>query len=112
MTPNSLAWDRVALLLACRLLLRLTPEFLSVREGMANIQLEMHSIFVGVSFKRLDAEFVDKEDGASFGICAFVVPTDRDPAMVGSWFEVWSGVSDCLGGRKRKNQKLSEKSNK
>jgi hypothetical protein len=72
---------------------------LSVGDGIPDVRLEIRGILVGVSFGRPEAELFRDDGGSSFGsLCACgVVPTDGEPAIVGSWLRLLrSDVSDCL----------------
>jgi hypothetical protein len=68
-------------------------------EPAAEVRLEIRGIFVGVSLGKEDTEFSKTEGGpsfASFEALYPVVPTEGEPAMVGSWFLLRREVSDCF----------------
>ena len=68
-------------------------------EPAADVRLEIRGIFVGVSLDKEDMEFSKAEGGPSFGSLDAlypVVPTEGEPAMVGSWFLLRSEASDCF----------------
>lgn len=76
----------------------------ALREGeIPEVRLEIRGILVGVSFGLPDIEFIKDEGGGS--LASFpadwlrLVPTDGDPAIVGSWFRVVverNEESDCF----------------
>lgn len=68
-------------------------------EPAADVRLEMRGIFVGVSLDKEDTEFSKTEGGPSLGSFDAlypVVPTEGEPAMVGSWFLLRREASDCF----------------
>lgn len=72
-------------------------------EPTVDVRLEMRGILVGVSFGRPEAELVKDDGGGSLAsfddVCTPfvpVVPTDGDPAIVGSRLRVRSELSDCF----------------
>lgn len=68
-------------------------------EPAADVRLEIRGIFVGVSLCKEDMEFSKTEGGPSFGSFDAlypVVPTEGEPAMVGSWFLLRREASDCF----------------
>lgn len=74
---------------------------LSVGEPpMPDVLLEMHGILVGVSFDRPEIELLNEEIGGpslpSRTVCELAVPTDGEPAIVGSWVRLLSELSDCF----------------
>jgi len=84
-----------------RLVVNVETEFFNVGEAAADVRLEMRGILVGVSFGSPEVEF-NKEDGGSLPSCNVrellvpVVPTEGEPAMVGSWLRLRREVSDCF----------------
>ena len=68
-------------------------------EPAADVRLEIRGIFVGVSLCKEDMEFSKTEGGPSLGSFDAlypVVPTEGEPAMVGSWFLLRREASDCF----------------
>jgi hypothetical protein len=74
---------------------RKMDEFFGGGVDIAEVRLEMRGILVGVSL-----EIVFNKDGGSlapsFDVCEMLVPTEGDPAIVGSWFRVRKEASDCF----------------
>ena len=67
-------------------------------EPAVDVQLEIRGIFVGISLGKEDIEFSKTEGGPSLGSFDAlypVVPTEGEPAMVGSWFLLRSEASEC-----------------
>jgi hypothetical protein len=66
----------------------------------ADAALEILGIFVGVSFGNPELELTLEVSGSlvSLVACAtlFMVPTEGEPAIVGSWLRLRSDVSDCF----------------
>jgi hypothetical protein len=81
---------------------RLLKPLFCIGEPTVEVRLEIRGILVGVSFGKPETELV-KDDGgaslASFDVCTPfvpVVPTEGDPAMVGSKLRERSELSDCF----------------
>lgn len=68
-------------------------------EPAADVRLEIRGILVGVSLGKEDEAFSRTEGGPSFrsfDALYPVVPTEGEPAMVGSWFLLRREASDCF----------------
>jgi hypothetical protein len=61
-------------------------EFFGGGEDVAEVRLEILGILVGVSLELLETEFISEADISfdSFEFCEPLVPTDGEPAIVGS----------------------------
>lgn len=87
--------DEVCAVLLCRLLANV--EVFRLGEPVADVRLEIRGIFVGVSFGKEDELLLRRVmGGPSFETDVLAVPTDGEPAMVGSWCLLRSDVSDCF----------------
>jgi hypothetical protein len=62
--------------------------------------LEIRGIFVGVSFGKPEPELRPEVSRSLVSLAAcealFMVPTEGEPAIVGSWLRLRSDVSDCF----------------
>lgn len=109
MTPNSLVErltgegfaEDVATRLLALLVARAEVECFKGGDDTADDLLEIRGILVGVSFGRPEVEFINDEGGSrvSFNVCELlvpVVPTEGEPAIVGSWLRARREVSDCF----------------
>jgi hypothetical protein len=69
-------------------------------EPTVDVRLEMRGIFVGVSFGRPETELVEEDGGGSFASFNTpfvpVVPTEGEPAIVGSTVRARNELSDCF----------------
>jgi hypothetical protein len=94
-TPNSEVATPVGDGLAevgARPLARLVVEGLRGDEGLADAALEMRGILVGVSLGKPETVLREESEGSR---CPLVmVPTEGEPAIVGSWLRLRSEVSD------------------
>lgn len=81
---------------------RLLKAFFCMGEPTVDVRLEIRGILVGVSFGRPETEVVNDDGGGSltsFDCCAPfipVVPTEGDPAIVGSTLRARRELSDCF----------------
>lgn len=68
-------------------------------EGIADAALEMRGILVGVSLGKPET-VLRGGLGSLFSFVAwvmlFIVPTEGEPAIVGSWLRLRNDVSDCF----------------
>lgn len=66
----------------------------------ADAALDIRGIFVGVSFGRPEPELRPEVGEPLFSLTAcetlFMVPTEGEPAIVGSWLRLRRDVSDCF----------------